>query len=284
MKKHTAHSSANKPTPPTPQTPPTNQHQTPTVRPSTKSRPRITSHRTNTSTKPHPRDPSRPASRLVRNAASGTRGTPADPRTTQHSHRREAYSTRAHLSHRKNVPARYCWCDSVVLSAAQGWGRDRFMYECGYVWLGCGTGWVHLRDGVVIPSCSVYIKQRRMGFDCSFDCGRTNQPYILCVCPLLKNSTFASIHVVKYIFRPSILPEARLSLIPTMAKTDAFRICIAILLFVQLTCWTLTLLDLVSPGRPIVLLRASADIIAQVFAKQQPAAVLLYKDFRSRIV
>lgn len=69
-----------------------------------------------------------------------------------------------------------------------------------------------------------------------------------------------------------------------MAKTDAFRICIAILLFVQLTCWTLTLLDLVSPGRPIVLLRASADIIAQVFAKQQPAAVLLYKDFRSRIV
>jgi hypothetical protein len=68
-----------------------------------------------------------------------------------------------------------------------------------------------------------------------------------------------------------------------MAKTDAFRICIAILLFIQLTCWALTLLDLLSPGRPIVLLRESTNIISQLFAKQQPAAVLLYKDFRSRM-
>jgi hypothetical protein len=48
-----------------------------------------------------------------------------------------------------------------------------------------------------------------------------------------------------------------------MAKTDAFRVCIAILLMIQLTCWAFTLLDLLSPGRPIVL--------------------LLYKDFRSRM-
>lgn len=68
-----------------------------------------------------------------------------------------------------------------------------------------------------------------------------------------------------------------------MAKTDAFRICIAILLLIQLTCWALTLLDLLSPGRPIILLRASVEVVSQVFAKQQPAAVLLYKDFRSRM-
>ncbi|KAF9696952.1 hypothetical protein EKO04_004766 [Ascochyta lentis] len=68
-----------------------------------------------------------------------------------------------------------------------------------------------------------------------------------------------------------------------MAKTDAFRICIAILLFIQLTCWALTLLDLLSPGRPIALMRTSVRIVSQVFAKQQPAAVLLYKDFRSRM-
>ena len=68
-----------------------------------------------------------------------------------------------------------------------------------------------------------------------------------------------------------------------MAKTDVFRVCIAILLFIQLTCWALTLLDLLSPGRPIVLLRTSVDAVGQVFAKQQPAAVLLYKDFRSRM-
>ncbi|KZM26986.1 uncharacterized protein EKO05_0004961 [Ascochyta rabiei] len=69
-----------------------------------------------------------------------------------------------------------------------------------------------------------------------------------------------------------------------MAKTDAFRICIAILLFIQFTCWALTLLDLLSPGRPTMLLRTSTHIVSQVFAKQQPAAVLLYKDFRSRML
>lgn len=68
-----------------------------------------------------------------------------------------------------------------------------------------------------------------------------------------------------------------------MAKTDVFRVCIAILLFIQLTCWALNLLDLLHPGRPIVLLRESTNIISQLFAKQQPAAVLLYKDFRSRM-
>ncbi|KAJ4985651.1 hypothetical protein SVAN01_08826 [Stagonosporopsis vannaccii] len=68
-----------------------------------------------------------------------------------------------------------------------------------------------------------------------------------------------------------------------MAKTDAFRVCIAILLIIQLTCWAFTLLDLLSPGRPVVLLRTSMDVVSQLFAKQQPAAVLLYKDFRSRM-
>jgi hypothetical protein len=70
---------------------------------------------------------------------------------------------------------------------------------------------------------------------------------------------------------------------PKMAKSDAFRTCIAILLFIQLTCWALTLVDLLSPGRPVVLLRTSMDMISQLFAKQQPAAVLLYKDFTSKI-
>lgn len=70
---------------------------------------------------------------------------------------------------------------------------------------------------------------------------------------------------------------------PTMAKDSAFRICIAILLLIQLTCWALTLLDLLSPGRPTALLRTSVDLVSQVFAKQQPAAVLLYQDFRSRM-
>jgi hypothetical protein len=32
-----------------------------------------------------------------------------------------------------------------------------------------------------------------------------------------------------------------------------------------------------------VLLRTSMDMISQLFAKQQPAAVLLYKDFTSKI-
>jgi hypothetical protein len=68
-----------------------------------------------------------------------------------------------------------------------------------------------------------------------------------------------------------------------MPKNDSFRLCIAILLFIQLTCWALTLLDLLSPGRPTVILRASMDVVSQLFAKQQPAAVLLYKDFRSRM-
>lgn len=68
-----------------------------------------------------------------------------------------------------------------------------------------------------------------------------------------------------------------------MPKTDAFRTCIAILLFIQLTCWALTLLDLLSPGRPVSMLRTSMDVVSQLFAKQQPAAVLLYKDFRSRM-
>lgn len=68
-----------------------------------------------------------------------------------------------------------------------------------------------------------------------------------------------------------------------MAKSDAFRTCIAILLFIQLTCWALTLLDLLSPGRPVVVLRTSMDVVSQLFARQQPAAVLLYKDFRSKM-
>ena len=68
-----------------------------------------------------------------------------------------------------------------------------------------------------------------------------------------------------------------------MAKTDAFRVCIAILLMIQLTCWAFTLLDLLSPGRPILLLRTSMDIISQLCAKKQPNAVLLYKDIRSRM-
>jgi hypothetical protein len=68
-----------------------------------------------------------------------------------------------------------------------------------------------------------------------------------------------------------------------MPKSDAFRTCIAILLFIQLTCWALTLLDLLSPGRPVAMLRASTDVMSQLFAKQQPAAVLLYKDIRSKM-
>jgi hypothetical protein len=51
-----------------------------------------------------------------------------------------------------------------------------------------------------------------------------------------------------------------------MAKESSFRLCIAFLLIVQIACWALTLLDLMHPGRPQMLLRTTMDTMSMHFA------------------
>ncbi|KAF1828785.1 hypothetical protein BDW02DRAFT_511474 [Decorospora gaudefroyi] len=64
---------------------------------------------------------------------------------------------------------------------------------------------------------------------------------------------------------------------PTTTKTPPFRLCIAFLLIVQIACWALTLLDLVHPGRPQVLLRTTMDTISLHFSRQS-SVLLRYRD------
>jgi hypothetical protein len=51
-----------------------------------------------------------------------------------------------------------------------------------------------------------------------------------------------------------------------MAKESSFRLCIAFLLIVQIACWALTLLDLMHPGRPQLLLRTTMDTMSMHFS------------------
>ena len=68
-----------------------------------------------------------------------------------------------------------------------------------------------------------------------------------------------------------------------MPKDSSFRLCVLILLIIQTTIWALTLLDLMHPGRSTALARSTADVVATLFAKQRPAAMLVYRDVRARI-
>lgn len=53
----------------------------------------------------------------------------------------------------------------------------------------------------------------------------------------------------------------------------AFRTCIAFLLLVQTLVWALTLLDLLSPGKPRALLRSGAEGVARVLMGRQKGEV-----------
>jgi hypothetical protein len=55
-----------------------------------------------------------------------------------------------------------------------------------------------------------------------------------------------------------------------MIKETSFRSLIALLLTIQALCWVLTLLDLFSPGKPLSVLRHSAEIFGH-FAKRSSA-------------
>jgi hypothetical protein len=64
-----------------------------------------------------------------------------------------------------------------------------------------------------------------------------------------------------------------------MPKDSSFRVCIALLLVVQAICWTFTLVDLFSPGKPRLLLRTSMDLVGQAVANRGDV-LLLYREFR----
>lgn len=64
-----------------------------------------------------------------------------------------------------------------------------------------------------------------------------------------------------------------------MAKESSFRVCIALLLFVQALCWSLTLLDLLSPGKLRIVLHTATETLAPLLsalsAVSGPSAVSL---------
>jgi hypothetical protein len=66
-----------------------------------------------------------------------------------------------------------------------------------------------------------------------------------------------------------------------MGKETSFRLCIAFLLIVQIACWTLTLLDLVDPGKPQLLLRTTMDTISLHFTHQS-SVLIMYRDMGMR--
>jgi hypothetical protein len=79
-------------------------------------------------------------------------------------------------------------------------------------------------------------------------------------------------------------PFSRVSrfVFPTMPKDSTFHTCIAALLLIQTLCWALTLLDLLSPGKPLALLRTWTDVMSQLLSRR-PSSLLSYKDIRIRI-
>lgn len=68
-----------------------------------------------------------------------------------------------------------------------------------------------------------------------------------------------------------------------MLKDNSFRICVALLLSIQTLCWALTLLDLISPGKPLSLLRSSSDFLSHLPRLFYRSAILSYKDVRVRV-
>ncbi|KAF2016194.1 hypothetical protein BU24DRAFT_196397 [Aaosphaeria arxii CBS 175.79] len=72
-----------------------------------------------------------------------------------------------------------------------------------------------------------------------------------------------------------------------MSKTSSFRVCISLLLLVQIACWFLTVLDLYRPGRPQSLLRNSMSVLRTSsegllqLLSQPSSALLSYKDIRA---
>jgi hypothetical protein len=59
-----------------------------------------------------------------------------------------------------------------------------------------------------------------------------------------------------------------------MVKDSSFRLFMAVLLVIQTVCWSLTLLDLMSPGKPLSLLRTSSEMMSQMLPRQWYTAVL----------
>ncbi|KNG49469.1 hypothetical protein DDE82_004941 [Stemphylium lycopersici] len=68
-----------------------------------------------------------------------------------------------------------------------------------------------------------------------------------------------------------------------MAKDSSFRICIAFLLIVQIACWTLTLLDLLHPGKPHAIMRTTMDLVSIFFTRQSSSAMLSYRDIKALV-
>jgi hypothetical protein len=75
-------------------------------------------------------------------------------------------------------------------------------------------------------------------------------------------------------------PQPKSSL-KKMGKDSSFRMCIAFLLMVQIACWTLTLLDLLHPGKPYALIRTTMDLVSLYFSRQSSAALLSYRDIKA---
>jgi hypothetical protein len=70
-----------------------------------------------------------------------------------------------------------------------------------------------------------------------------------------------------------------------MAKDSSFRLCIAFLLVVQIACWALTLLDLMHPGRPQMLLRTTMDTMSMHFSHfSRQSNLLSYREIRGLLV
>ncbi|USP73926.1 hypothetical protein yc1106_01200 [Curvularia clavata] len=65
-----------------------------------------------------------------------------------------------------------------------------------------------------------------------------------------------------------------------MGKDSSFRICIAFLLIVQIACWSLTLLDLLHPGKPHAIMRTTVDLVSLYFSRQS-SALLSYQDIKA---
>ncbi|KAF2687382.1 hypothetical protein K458DRAFT_189819 [Lentithecium fluviatile CBS 122367] len=66
-----------------------------------------------------------------------------------------------------------------------------------------------------------------------------------------------------------------------MPKPSTFNTCIALLLLVQTLCWALILLDLLSPGKPLALLRTWTNHFSQLLARR-PSSLLSYRDIPIR--
>ncbi|KAF2473386.1 uncharacterized protein BDR25DRAFT_218037 [Lindgomyces ingoldianus] len=65
-----------------------------------------------------------------------------------------------------------------------------------------------------------------------------------------------------------------------MLKESLVRCLIGLLLVVQVAVWFLNLLDLLSPGKPLCLIRNTTDVLIQ-FSRRSSA--LVYRGVSSRI-